>query len=121
MVEKMSSMFFNKLHILIDWESSLLNIFLSISYELYLHKALFHLYGEVITRRRITYLSYQDIVGDIERAYALLAYEWVIYMKYLQNEYPYLFYTALIHNPCDDREREEIEKSVTKHKIEKLK
>lgn len=87
-------------------------------------QAFFHLYGEVITRRRIPYLIDQDIghiTGDIERAYALLAYEWVIYMKYLQNEYPYLFYTALIHNPYDDREREEIERSVRKYQMEKLK
>ncbi|MCY6356175.1 hypothetical protein [Clostridium sp. ZS2-4] len=41
-------------------------------------------------------------------------------MKYLQNQYPYLFYIALIHNPYDDREIEEIERSVRKYQMEKL-
>ncbi|MCY6369903.1 hypothetical protein [Clostridium ganghwense] len=87
-------------------------------------QALFHLYGEVITRRRTPHLIEQDIQhigGDVERAYALLAYEWVIYMQYLQNEYPYLFYTAMIHNPYDNRDSEEIEKTIMKLKKKNIK
>lgn len=48
---------------------------------------------------------------DIERAYKHLAGEWVKYMKHLKEKYPFLYVTAIIKNPYDFRNKEEIEKN----------
>jgi hypothetical protein len=39
--------------------------------------------------------------GDIKRAYSLLVLQWLDYMKYLKENYPYLFSLAVRTNPFD--------------------
>jgi len=39
---------------------------------------------------------------DIQRVYALLVPEWLKYMSYLKDHYPYLFNLAMRTNPFDD-------------------
>jgi hypothetical protein len=39
--------------------------------------------------------------GDMVRSYRLITIEWVNYMKYLKNNYPYLFSLAMRRNPFD--------------------
>lgn len=66
--------------------------------------AVFHLTEELVCRDRLKDLPESDIAhirGDIRRAYALLVKEWLYYMKYLKNQYPYLFSLALRTNPFD--------------------
>lgn len=78
-------------------------------------QALFHVYNEITTRKKLHTLTNSDeqhIKGDLERVYKLLSYEWIIYMEYLQREYPYLFRTAQINNPYDHRGQDEIENSI---------
>jgi hypothetical protein len=41
------------------------------------------------------------IAGDIKRAYSLLVVEWLSYMKYARDNYPYLFSFAMRMNPFD--------------------
>lgn len=43
----------------------------------------------------------QHLAGDIKRAYIRLAGEWLDYMKYLKDNYPYLFSLAMRMNPFD--------------------
>ncbi|MTI71495.1 MAG: hypothetical protein FH751_14710 [Firmicutes bacterium] len=80
-------------------------------------KAVFHLQEELNFRIDVTEIKQKDkdhLEGDIKRVYELLAYEWIIYMKYLKEEYPYMFVTAMIHNPYDTRDEETIEESIKK-------
>ena len=66
--------------------------------------AVFHLAEELEHRKDINTLPEDDcqhLCGDIQRAYRLLVYEWVVYMQYTKNEYPYLFSLALRMNPFD--------------------
>jgi hypothetical protein len=44
----------------------------------------------------------QHLSIDIQRVYALLIPEWLKYMSYLKNHYPYLFNLAMRTNPFDD-------------------
>lgn len=65
-------------------------------------QSVFHLQEELSMRKQLNELTEkhdEHISIDVKRAYELLSYEWVVYMQYLQNNYPYLFSTALIHNP----------------------
>lgn len=64
--------------------------------------ALYHLIDELSNRQDTQTLPQTDIdhlSGDIIRAYNLLAYEWVIYMKHLKSRYPYLWSLAIRKNP----------------------
>ncbi len=64
--------------------------------------ALFHLIDELENRDELQGLPVTDInhlSGDIVRAYTLLIYEWIIYMKHLKNRYPYLWSLAVRKNP----------------------
>jgi hypothetical protein len=66
--------------------------------------AVFHLTEELGFRRDINelpYNDYQHLAGDIKRAYGLLIYEWLGYMRHLKNNYPYLFSLAIRTNPFD--------------------
>ncbi len=45
----------------------------------------------------------EHLTGDIIRAYNLLVYEWLDYMQYLKNNYPYLFSLAKRLNPFDEK------------------
>lgn len=66
--------------------------------------AVFHLTEELENRVDIKKLSETDsshISGDIKRAYILLVSRWVMYMKHLKSDYPYLFSLAVRINPFD--------------------
>lgn len=64
--------------------------------------AVFHLTEELNDRKALVGLSENDYLhlsGDIKRAYILLIYEWLSYMKHLKRDYPYLFSLAVRMNP----------------------
>ncbi|MEA5084959.1 hypothetical protein SDC9_146037 [bioreactor metagenome] len=64
--------------------------------------AVFHVIDELQTRGEFDKQDKDDIdhlSNDILRAYTALIIEWVGYMNYLQNEYPFLFTLALRKNP----------------------
>ncbi|MBC8229098.1 hypothetical protein H8E77_06080 [bacterium] len=67
-------------------------------------QAVFHLADELSYREDVTQLPDSDkthLGGDIKRSYNLLASQWLDYMKYLKDNYPYLFSLALRTNPFD--------------------
>lgn len=64
--------------------------------------AMYHVIDELENREDFGVLPHADIKhigGDITRAYGLLAFEWVNYMKYLKARYPYLWSIAVRKNP----------------------
>ena len=64
--------------------------------------AIVHLRDELVARRRLDDLPESDlehIMGDIHRAYSQLTRQWLDYMLYLKNRYPFLFSLALRTNP----------------------
>jgi hypothetical protein len=66
--------------------------------------AVFHLTEELENRRNFKELPDSDLThlsGDIKRAYTSLVDEWVDYMHYLKENYPYLFSLAMRTNPFD--------------------
>jgi hypothetical protein len=67
-------------------------------------QAVFHLAEELEKREdvhRLPDTDYQHLAGDIKRVYVLLVEEWLDYMKYLKDAYPYLFSLAMRTNPFD--------------------
>jgi hypothetical protein len=69
-----------------------------------LMQALFHLTEELRVRERLIDLpdtDYDHLSSDINRVYGLLVREWLLYMKYLKSNYPYLFSLAMRTNPFD--------------------
>jgi len=65
-------------------------------------RAVFHLTEELTVRENLSDMPVPDkkhIATDIKRAYQLLVDQWVIYMKYLKENYPYLFSLAMRINP----------------------
>ena len=67
--------------------------------------ALNHLTEEMKARDDLSALPPPDknhLTSDIQRAYTLLIHEWITYMEYLKNHYPYLFSLAMRKNPFDD-------------------
>ncbi len=67
-------------------------------------RAVFHLTEELVHRndvRKLPDTDYTHLEGDIKRAYNLLVNEWLEYMKYLKDNYPYLFSLAMRTNPFD--------------------
>ncbi|HSQ93082.1 MAG TPA: potassium channel family protein [Methanoregula sp.] len=67
-------------------------------------QALFHLTEELMAREKLTGLpktDYAHLSGDINRVYRLLLMEWLTYMQYLKQNYPYLFSLAMRQNPFD--------------------
>ena len=74
-------------------------------------RAVFHIVEELEHRKNIKKLLKNDrnhIAGDIRRAYNLLVFEWLSYMKYLKDSYPYLFSLAMRLNPFDENATSEI-------------
>ena len=74
-------------------------------------RAVFHLDEELRSRKNMKKFSKKDsehISGDIMRAYSLLVNEWLDYMHYLKNNYPYLFSLAMRLNPFDEKAKPEI-------------
>ena len=66
--------------------------------------ATFHLLEELMYRNDFSHLSKSDLdhlAGDIDRVYALLICQWIMYMQHLKNNYPYLFSLAMRTNPFD--------------------
>lgn len=64
--------------------------------------AVFHLTDEFVNRKDIFRLperDYQHLANDIMRAYELIIQEWLIYMKHLKEDYPYLFSFAIRRSP----------------------
>ncbi|MCX5818249.1 MAG: potassium channel family protein [Proteobacteria bacterium] len=67
-------------------------------------RAVFHVLEELSSRDNLTDLPESDkthLAGDIKRAYNFLINEWLDYMQYLKNNYPYLFSLAMRTNPFD--------------------
>jgi len=68
-------------------------------------RAVFHLTEELESRPDFNELpetDYSHLAGDIQRAYNLLASQWLDYMRYLKKDYPYLFSLAMRKNPFDE-------------------
>jgi hypothetical protein len=69
-------------------------------------QAIFHLTDELKHRRDLTTLPENDLrhlSGDVCRAYQLLIRQWLQYVLYLKENYPYLFSLALRTNPFDEK------------------
>jgi len=70
--------------------------------------AVTHLEEELSARGDLTNLPLPDLAHleiDIERVYSRLVPEWLKYMEYLRNHYPYLFSLAMRQNPFDETAR----------------
>lgn len=66
--------------------------------------AIFHLDEELERRKSFKNLPITDfkhVLGDIDRVYSNLIYEWVNYLYYLKNHYPYMFSISIRTNPFD--------------------
>ncbi len=64
--------------------------------------AVLHIKEELEFRFDLTAMSAADtthVCGDVERAYRLLARQWLDYMRHLKVNYPYLFMVAAHRNP----------------------
>lgn len=73
--------------------------------------AIFHLTEELLARHDLSVLHERDsehLTGDIKRAYIQLILEWLEYMKYLKNDYPYLYSLAVRTNPFNPNASAEI-------------
>jgi hypothetical protein len=67
-------------------------------------RAIFHLTEELESRDILIDLperDYAHLASDIQRVYMSLMSQWLDYMKYLMNKYPYLFSLAMRKNPFD--------------------
>ncbi|MBW2604597.1 MAG: two pore domain potassium channel family protein [Deltaproteobacteria bacterium] len=67
-------------------------------------RAVFHLRDELLNRVDLSEMPETDrqhLEGDILRIYKLLVLEWLSYMRYLKENYGYLFSLALRVNPFD--------------------
>lgn len=67
-------------------------------------RAVFHFSEELERRDRVVELpdsDYEHLANDVKRAYTLLVQQWLDYMKYLKDNYPYLFSLAMRTNPFD--------------------
>lgn len=65
-------------------------------------RAILHLKEELLSRENFTGLpdtDYTHMSGDIKRVYGILVPQWLNYMRYLKNNYPYLFSLAARMNP----------------------
>jgi len=66
--------------------------------------AVFHLTEELEGRNELKNLApkdYEHLSGDIKRAYRQLIIQWLLYMRHLKADYPYLFSLAMRTNPFD--------------------
>jgi hypothetical protein len=64
--------------------------------------AVFHFADELMHRKNFDNLpqtDYAHLKGDMIRAYKLIIYEWLSYMKHLKKDYPYLYSLAVRTNP----------------------
>ncbi len=73
--------------------------------------AVFHIAEELSCRDNINTCNQADqdhLSVDLKRAYQSLIVEWLIHLKYLSQEYPYLFSLAMRTNPFDPNASVEI-------------
>lgn len=73
--------------------------------------AVFHLIEELEARRSLDQLPRSDmnhLSTDIERAYSHLVREWIMYLRHLQQDYPYLYSLAVRTNPMSPDARVEV-------------
>ena len=73
--------------------------------------AVFHLTDELAHRKNLKQIpdtDYEHLSGDMKRAYVLLIFEWLAYIKHLKSDYPYLFSLAIRTNPFDPNASPEI-------------
>jgi len=73
--------------------------------------AVFHLTDEFAHRKNLKQLpdtDYAHLSGDMKRAYVLLIFEWLAYIKHLKSDYPYLFSLAIRTNPFDPNASPEV-------------
>lgn len=66
--------------------------------------AIFHLDDELEKRKTLKNIpetDYRHLLGDIDRVYSHLIYEWVNYLHYLKNHYPFMFSIVVRTNPFD--------------------
>jgi len=73
--------------------------------------SLFHVADELGHRDNLQELSQADLAhlkADVRRAYPLLIQEWVGNLKYLHDEYPYMFDSAIRFSPLLTRCRAEL-------------
>ena len=66
--------------------------------------SVFHLTEELIYRvniRQLPETDYEHLASDIKKAYTLLVFEWLSYLKHLKDDYPYLFSLMVRTNPFD--------------------
>jgi hypothetical protein len=74
--------------------------------------AVFHLMEELASREAVENLGKTDgehIAGDIKRAYLILISEWLLYMRHLKIDYPYLFSLAVRTNPFNPDAKVEVQ------------
>jgi len=67
--------------------------------------AIFHI-TEELAARDLNNLSKDDLEHtktDIERAYNKLTHQWLQYMEYTKEHYPYFFLFAMKTNPFDEK------------------
>jgi voltage-gated potassium channel len=79
-------------------------------------RAVFHVTEELAYRDDFTEVPKADmdhLANDIKRAYHLVVGEWVDYMKYLKNNYPFLFSLAVRTNPFDRKASVVVKEAVT--------
>ena len=68
-------------------------------------RAVFHLTEELERRKSLEGLPLTDLAHlevDLTRVYRNLGGQWIAYMQYLKNNYPYLFSLAMRTNPFDE-------------------
>lgn len=73
--------------------------------------AVFHIAEELEMRRDLKAVCGPDsehISNDMKRAFSLLVYEWLSYMKHLKREFPYLYSLSIRMNPFDPDAKAEI-------------
>lgn len=64
--------------------------------------SLFHLEDELELRtdmNKITENDFNHIIGDIDRVYCRLTYEWILYLEFLNEHYPYMSSIVKRTNP----------------------
>ncbi len=74
--------------------------------------ALFHLAEELESRNDLSNLTLNDalhIKKDVIRAYSRLLSEWIIYAKYLMEDYPFLYALLVRKNPFDPTAKAELD------------
>ena len=67
-------------------------------------RTVFHLTEELAAREDVCALPSTDcdhLSNDINRVYSLLVHQWLDYMRYLKDDYPYLFSFTMRTNPFD--------------------